>query len=280
MAIFTTRDYFGHWANAPAVRVQYETTMMTAMRYLNENGQGPVAVSSLTPNRFHDPATAEMTLANEAVDLRWFNGQSSLLVPQDGPGTLVFSGWSALPPALAAYLPETEPEAILPLRDTDENRPVTFYAVDGPAWLSTFYPQFQEDIPNLPAEITFGTAVSFLGANLPPQSLRPGETLSLATLWQVHGPAEPEPVFFTHLVGPAGTPVAQADRLDVPAYYWRSGDVFIQLHEIVIPAGLPPGDYPLTIGIYNPQDGVRWPVRVDGEPAGETLTLTTITIQE
>lgn len=280
LAVDTGRSYFVTWANQSEVRTHYETTLVSTMRYLNEHGQGPVAVSSLTPNRFHDPATAQMTLDNEAVDLRWFNGQSSLLVPQDGPGTLVFTGWSALHPALAAYWPETEPAATLPLRATDENRPVTFYPVDGSTWLSTIYPHFQATTPNLSTDIVFGKSVSFLGADLPTQPIAAGDNLLVATLWQVHGPAEPEPVFFTHLVGPAGTPVAQADRLDVPAYYWHSGDVFIQLHELMIPPDLPPGDYPLTIGIYNPADGMRWPVSVEGEPAGETLNLGTITIQE
>ena len=38
IAIGAARVYFGQWTNHPEVRVQYETTMVTALRYLDAHG--------------------------------------------------------------------------------------------------------------------------------------------------------------------------------------------------------------------------------------------------
>jgi len=62
------------WANHPEVRVQYETTMTTAIDYLNTKGRGEVVISTISPGRYHSPALAAVTLDNEDVNLRWFDG--------------------------------------------------------------------------------------------------------------------------------------------------------------------------------------------------------------
>ena len=60
------RAYFGRWANSPEVRVQYETTMVTALRYLNAGDGGAAVVSTITPGPFHTPAVAALTLPDGA----------------------------------------------------------------------------------------------------------------------------------------------------------------------------------------------------------------------
>ncbi len=90
----TAKAYFVTWANEPEVRVQYETTLVSAVDYLNEYGRGPASISTTTPNRFHSPAVASMTLDNPAVQIRWFDGQNSLLLPQEETSTVIFTGFA------------------------------------------------------------------------------------------------------------------------------------------------------------------------------------------
>lgn len=278
----TAQAYFGDWANRPEVRTQYETTLVTAIDYLNHPGRDNLpttaAISSLTPDRFHDPAIAQMTLTNPAIDTRWFNGQASLLLPQDGDSLLLFTGQSALHPALAGYLPDAALLATLPMRDSDENRPVWVYAVDGMHTLTTIYPLFVPVSHNLSTEIRFGEGITLLGYDLQTPELPAGGVVRLVTLWRIRQPVDGESVLFTHLQGADGVPLAQADRLDVPSYDWRPGDVFIQLHEFTLPADLPAGRYPLAVGAYTRPGNTRWPLLVDGRPAGDILPLAELVV--
>lgn len=269
--------YFNEWANAPEVRVQYEHTLVTAVDYLNQHGSGPVALSSPAPDRFHDPSTALMTLRNDAVDLRWFNGLHSLLLPQDGPSTVVFSGWSALHPALTPFFAAAEPVTTLPLRESDANRPITIYQIDGPATVAALL-----DGPFTAVEpVAFGDHATLLGYAVLTPDAAAGGTLPLATLWRADRPLEGA-VLFTHLLpAPDQPPLAQADRLDVPGYYWQPGDVFIQLHELTLPADLAAGRYTLAVGLYTrpaPDTFLRRPAVQAGTPLGDALLLTTVEV--
>jgi hypothetical protein len=95
----------------------------------------------------------------------------------------------------------------------------------------------------------------------------PGETLTVATLWQVADPRVLGPVptesygrqaaIFLHLLDPSGDIAVQDDRLDVPAWDWRAGDRFIQLHRLVLPSNAAPGAYRLAVGVYTVPDMVR-----------------------
>jgi hypothetical protein len=104
VAAGTARVYFGQWANSPEVRVQYETTMVTALRYLDAHGRGAAAVSTITPGQYHTPAVAALTLHNPAVRPRWFDGRESLLAAQRAGGDAGHPRLHAHPAALQPYL--------------------------------------------------------------------------------------------------------------------------------------------------------------------------------
>jgi hypothetical protein len=262
-AVSTYRAYFINWANAPEVRVQYEATMVAAMDYLNELGAGETAVSTITPHAYHSPAIARLTLYNENVNLHWFDGQRSLLLPPDEESTIILPGFTPLPPPLAAYFDTAVLIDSLPLRPTDEDRPLDIYRVNGAAMRADWQEQFTTET----APIDFGGAVIFLGYELITVPISSGELVQVATLWQVERPL-PGAVLFTHLLGDDGQPIAQADRLDVPGELWQAGDWFIQLHEFVVPVGTAVGDYPLTVGVYTCPGGVPC-------PDGQRLTTST-----
>jgi hypothetical protein len=271
VGVRTAFDYFDAWTNHPEVRVQYESTLVAAIEYLNQEGSGAVALSNPTPDTFHSPSTALMTLRNADVELRWFNGQASLLLPGQDTATLIFPGFAELTPALSRYfLPDT-PSQVLPLRPTDIDRPLTIYEVDGEDQRAQWERQFR------PVEAgNFSDAVWLLGYDLQTPILTSGETLRLATRWRAMRP-EPDLVLFTHLVREPGqpplTPETQADRLDAPSIHWIAGDEFIQLHEFTLPEGVAPGEYRLVVGVYRGDSLVRLP-RLDGRMlAGDMLPL-------
>jgi hypothetical protein len=51
-------------------------------------------------------------------------------------------------------------------------------------------------------------------------------------------------------------------------------------YELNIPAGTPPGDYPLVIGLYQNATGVRLPVvTADVEHDGDSVTIGTLRVR-
>jgi hypothetical protein len=279
LAIFTVRDYFLAWANAPEVRVQYETALVSALDYLNENGQGVVAISTTTPERFHSPAVAQLTLHNPRVDLRWFDGQHSLLIPQANESGLIFSGFAPLSPYLEEYFSANYVGEV-PQRPTDIDRPLTVYATDSQALLDQWQRQIEDDLAT-PAgadvPVHFSDAAEFLGYDLQTPEVEPGEAVRLATFWRLKQPLD-EAVMFSHILGPDGKPIAQADRLDAPSTFWVNGDLLIQLHEMTVPRSTTAGKYPLSVGIYRPTNLQRLPVIVEGKVVGDHLQLPPLTI--
>ena len=275
-AVITARDYFVTWANAPAVRVQYETALVTALAYLNEYGAGDTAVSTITPGRYHSPAVAQLTLHNDRVNLHWFDARRSLLLPAAAVSTIIIPGFTPLPPLLERYFTTAVLLDSLPLRPDDADRPVAIYRVDGAdmrnKWRQTF---------NTETGAAFDDAVTFLGYDLPTSTFHPGETVQLATLWQVKRPLN-DAILFTHLLNSEGVPIAQADRLDVPGESWQAGDWFIQLHEFTIPAETAVGDYALSIGVYTCPGGTPCPdgQRLTTQTGSDHLSLTFVTLTQ
>ncbi|MCB9004681.1 MAG: glycosyltransferase family 39 protein [Ardenticatenaceae bacterium] len=268
-AVLTANAYFHTWANAPEVRVQYETTLITELRYLNEHPVNHAAISTITPAPEHSPAVAQMAL-HSPMDIRWFNGRSSLLLPANTQTTVFFPGFAPLGEGLTRYWGTAVPIATLPMRPDDADRPVQIFEIDTgaaqAAWQSQFIP------PAAPTQIS--DALQFLGYDVQTPEARPGDPFVVATLWQVERPL-PQAQLFTHLWSGAGEPAAQQDLLDAPGAGWQPGDLLIQRHELTAPAA---GSYQLLVGAYDQVSGVRYPVFVDGRAQSDAILLQTITI--
>ncbi len=278
----TWRSYFGTWAQHPDVAVQYEADLVAMVRTLDEtvSDNTPVAVSTDAPGRFHDPATARLYMDDERRPLQWFDGRNSLLLPGGEEPLILISEAAPLHPGLAPYL-----EALQATPVDLEPAAAAYRVSHSPGRLLQFYPQLSTEINSLSTELStdllFGDVVHFLGYELQTAIVRAGETVRLATVWRVTAAPEEELVFFTHVLDDAGVPLAQADRLDVPAHTWRSGDVFIQLHELTLPPELTPGEYSLTVGIYRAADWrERLAVTVDGREVGDVLQLAPLVVSE
>ena len=274
IAAQTARDYFGRWANAPEVRVQYETAMVTALDYLDENGDGDAAVSTITPGQYHTPAVALLTLHNPAVTPRWFDGRQSLVLPDAAGATLVVPGFTPIPAALQPYLADATLIDELPLRPEDLDRPVQVYRLNRSGYdVARMLPPITVD--GFTTYFEFPDHMWFMGYDLSATAARPGDTLSLVTAWRLEQPL-PDAMLFAHLLGPDGQPVAQADALGAPGESWHYGDFLLQLHTLTLPPDTPAGEYPLVVGLYTTTDGQRL---TDGNGAAMPQ-LTTVTVAD
>ncbi len=121
-------------------------------------------------------------------------------------------------------------------------------------------------------------SLTFLGYDASGFPTRPGETVEIETWWKVEEvPARPLSVMM-HLIGPDGAFVAGSDGLGVPVDQWRPGDIIVQRHQLPIPRDATPGEYPLFTGIYWLDTMERWPVEINGEPAGSQIPLPAVVV--
>lgn len=89
------------------------------------------------------------------------------------------------------------------------------------------------------------------------------------------GPGRGDYTTFVHLGDPTQPPLATGDAPPLqghyPTRYWAAGEVIEDSYEIVLPADLAPGRYPVWLGLYN--ESGRLPLTVDGQRQGNDAYL-------
>jgi hypothetical protein len=192
------------------------------------------------------------------VTIRWSDGRSGLIYPVDTGAEVRIEDQLLLILDRAPLAPELRPLGLTPVREG------TGFAVyrwePEKAWGAT-----EKEMGTGVAPADLGALVC-VGTRFDPTAA-PGETLTVSTLWQVGDPEVLGPVpaesygrqaaIFLHLLDPLGNIAVQDDRLGVPAWDWRAGDRFIQLHRLVLPSNAAPGAYRLAVGVYSVPDMVR-----------------------
>jgi hypothetical protein len=135
-----------------------------------------------------------------------------------------------------------------------------------------------------------GEGIELLGADLPPEEVRPGETLPLRLYWRADAPQEDYKVF-VHLVGQDEQIIAQEDARPAgwqrPTTTWDVGEVIADEYALVIPDEAPPGAYRLYVGMYHATSFQRLPIRTPGtagtlgDPvADDRLLLQQVTVRD
>jgi hypothetical protein len=239
------RDYFIAWANARDVRVAYHTTLFEIARYLgSQPAAGPVAISSIYPGRFHDPYSMGMTLHRPDISLRWFDGHNALALPPAG-SRLIVQSISPIDPTLEGMVSRSARQTESHLLHPQDLNP----RFDVFEWNGLQGDWFRK----LDAPTDLGHTLNLMGYSIDTAQLEASGELIVVTLWHVLSATDPnkETVLFTHLLKtPEGPVLAQQDLIGYPAWQWRPGDEFAQVHRFMIPPGTPPGAYPLEIGAY------------------------------
>lgn len=132
-------------------------------------------------------------------------------------------------------------------------------------------------------DIPFGDAIRLRGYTLSPDRVQPGDVLTLTLFWQATAPLNQRYKVFVHLSGPDGVPLAQRDSEPqgglAPTTTWTPGVALADPYGLLVPFALPPGEYALTVGLYD----IAAPDRrlVAATPAGQrdSLLLATISVQ-
>ena len=112
-----------------------------------------------------------------------------------------------------------------------------------------------------------------------PTTYLPGGPLCATLYWQADQPIPLDYTVFVHLRDATGYVQAQRDNVPVLAFYptsqWSPGETIADMHCLQIPPAIPPGEYELVAGLYNPTTGERLPLT--DQPA-DVVLLTHFTI--
>jgi hypothetical protein len=192
-----------------------------------------------------DPATYQRFNTND-VRPRWFDATSSLIVAP-GETWIAIADNQPIAPEFKPLFDGVDP--ITRAKLTDEDRSYALYHFD----------LAQRLTPTVPLSAQFGDTAELLGYDVQ----QTNRDLNLITYWRAGDEAVTPLQMFVHALGPDGSIAAQQDRLDVPVYGWRSGDIIAQIHRIELPPDLE--NSTVTIGLYNPDTNTRLPVTFNGK---------------
>ena len=100
--------------------------------------------------------------------------------------------------------------------------------------------------------------------------------LELRLYWEVVQPLLPPHHIFSHADdATTGVTVAQQDGPPVtaagpaPTGSWQPGEYLVTTHSLALPASA----IDVRVGLYDPQTGVRLPIALSGQPAGDSVIL-------
>ncbi|HXF63495.1 MAG TPA: hypothetical protein VNK95_17835, partial [Caldilineaceae bacterium] len=111
-------------------------------------------------------------------------------------------------------------------------------------------------------------------------TVAPGASLPLTLFWQLARPVKTDYTVLVHWIGPDGQLVGQGDHPPaIPTTLWHPDTTFVDAHPLTVPPDLAPGDYQLMAGLYELATLQRLPVVIDGNPAGDTLSLGVLTVR-
>ncbi len=136
---------------------------------------------------------------------------------------------------------------------------------------------FDPPHPQTPLAVDFSGQVNLVGLDLPQIPLKAGQTLPLTLYWQAQRTPDRNWKVFVHLLNPAGSRVSQQDQIpgagQFPTTGWLPGEYLADAYTLPLPADLPPGEYRLEVGLYDPNDFSRLPVVEAGQIVNDHFAL-------
>jgi hypothetical protein len=100
-----------------------------------------------------------------------------------------------------------------------------------------------------------GEHIQLKRVRLSAETLAPGDVLTVVPIWVSDGAVERSYKVFCHLLSPSGELVGQRDGLPLhgvrPTPSWRAGEVVEDSYEILLDGDLAPGEYELSVGMYD-----------------------------
>ncbi|UCG23147.1 MAG: glucosyltransferase domain-containing protein [Chloroflexota bacterium] len=282
----TWQDYFGAWPRTRPedIAVQFHTDVREMGSVLAETeASGAILINSRNLEDAH-PLILESIMDRDDIAIRWVDTGQSIAWPSgydDSQLFLPYDKWidgdlSSLLDLPVEPLAEYETFAVYDVSYSNwsfgsESVPVLgSKKEDG----SAAYAGGQLNLP-----VLFGEHLALHGVQARIPQDDSSASLTLLTSWHILKDGEPAPLaFFAHLVDGEGHLIAQHDGLGYPPHTWKAGDRLIHMHRIGIPAVTAAGDYMVRLGVYNRDDGHRWPVSADGVAVGDHTNIGPIRI--
>ncbi|MEP7358413.1 MAG: hypothetical protein ABI847_14295, partial [Anaerolineales bacterium] len=108
-----------------------------------------------------------------------------------------------------------------------------------------------------------------------------GGTARFRLYWQSLQPLARDYSIATHLLDENGLLVAQSDSMHpggTPTTVWATDRYDIDDHAVALPAGLPPGEYRLLVGVYVGDSGEQLTPQGEGARAGQMVEIGTLQV--
>jgi hypothetical protein len=265
-AVRDLRDYFVVWPQHGMVRLLYRSDYREAAHCLNAHPElTDVALASALMGPW-DRLALEADIRREDVAVRLFNPERALISATGGLSSpVILTSWPDPAPPIGQLLESDGTSEAL-------SEYLTLYRSPMPDGWQSLACDPQSPVDG--AEFDNGLILTN-ACWLNTEDLGPGQEGMVFTIWRVAAPldlpsfpivANPPPptvysgprlAVFSHLLDEHGTPLASDDGLWVDPLTLRTGDRFIQLHRLSIPADAPEDPYTLELGLYDPKTGER-----------------------
>lgn len=127
--------------------------------------------------------------------------------------------------------------------------------------------------------------IELVSTNLDRTAAAPGDTVNIRVRWQVTTAPENDFTTFVHLGDPLEPPLVQGDNQPLMGHYptilWSTGEVIDDSYTLTLPLDIPAGVYPIHIGMYDSDDGVRLPLSIAGDrQLNDALLVGHLTVPE
>lgn len=117
--------------------------------------------------------------------------------------------------------------------------------------------------PEIEVNYQLGEHIWLKRVRLNAETLEPGDVLTVVPVWESDGEVRQSYTVFCHLISNEGKLVAQKDGIPLygirPTQSWRAGKLMEDSYDIFTNNDLPPGEYQLSVGMYDAQNMTRVP---------------------
>jgi hypothetical protein len=210
-----------------------------------------------------DPQSYQRFATND-VRPRWFDATRSIITAPDR-SWLAIADDQTMAPELAPLFDGWQP--VTRAVTLDDSRSYALYHADAGARVLAAARRARQTAGEVQLPVQFGESAELIGFEIN----RAADQITLLTYWRAGNRVQTPLQLFVHALGPDGSIAAQEDRLDVPAYGWRAGDLFAQVNRVTLPD--PAAVVALAVGFYDPVSDTRLPVDVNGQRAADQLVL-------